>query len=249
MFDKKRQYSYKEQKKQRYRLLKFIFFFIFMYVVYNLVVTFYFSVWVLDNENMQPGLSAGDRIIFTSFGMGKPELAASAAGADPAASADQINFKRGSIVLVDIDDFKDRHISLKLLDGVVRFFTAQRLTIFSGEGQYYLKRVIGLPGDEISMNNFIFRVRPAGSLFSLTEFELAYRPYHPFIPQVSGLWDDSIPFSGNMEPFVLGPNDIFVVSDDRSNTNDSRTWGPVSPATISAKAVLRFWPVTRFEFF
>jgi signal peptidase I len=105
--------------------------------------------------------------------------------------------------------------------------------------------VIGLPGDEISMTNFVFRVKPQGSSYSLTEFELADKPYNPAIPQVSALWDESIPFSGSMDRLVLGPDECFVVSDDRGNTNDSRTWGPVSTSLITARAVFRFWPVSK----
>jgi signal peptidase I len=59
------------------------------------------------------------------------------------------------------------------------------------------------------------------------------------------LWDTSIPFSGNMDRIILGEDECFVVSDDRSNTNDSRTWGPVSADRITGKAVFRYWPFTR----
>jgi signal peptidase I len=138
---------------------------------------------------------------------------------------------------------KNRSLPLRMIDTVIRFFTAQKVSVFSGENQYYMKRIIALPGDEISMNNFVFRVKPAGSPYGLTEFELAHRPYHLAIPNIPALWDESIPFSGNMEVRTLGADECFVISDDRSNTNDSRTWGPVSPSLITARALLRFWPL------
>ena len=59
------------------------------------------------------------------------------------------------------------------------------------------------------------------------------------------LWDSSLPFSGNMDPIILGDNECFVISDDRSNTNDSRTWGPVQINNISGKALFRYWPLNR----
>lgn len=239
MFNRKKSFSYKEQKKQRHKFIKMFFVFLVLYVLYNLLITFYVSAWVLDNNTMQPGFNAGDRLIFTSFRMPVGNNL----------SQEQLPFRRGSIVLVDMDSLRDRPVMLRLLDGVVRFFTFQRVTIFSGEGQYYIKRVIGLPGDEIFMTNYVFRIMPSGSQFSLTEFELSHRPYHLIIPQVTTLWDESIPFSGSIEPFVLGANEVFVVSDDRSNTNDSRTWGPVPLSNITARALFRFWPVTRFDIF
>jgi len=240
MFDKWTQYSYAEQKKQRHRLLKFIFMFLVIYIVFNCFNVFFFSSWVVDNNTMQPGLNARDRLIFTSFTI-------------PWSKRDNNEknqlFKRGSIVLVDMGHQKDKKVLLKILDGVVRFFTLQSVSIFSSDEQYYIKRVIGLPGDEISMSNYVFKVRTQGSSYSLTEYELSDKPYHPLIPQTTELWNEQLPFSGSMDPILLGPGECFVVSDDRSNTNDSRTWGSVQVSAITARAVLRYWPLLKIEFF
>jgi len=236
MFDKSRQYSYRAQKNQRNRIFVVILVFFILYIFYNCLTAFFFSVWVVDNSTMQPGLNKGDRIIFSSFNA--PWIRS---------KNDENNsaFKRGNIVLVDMRHYRNKKLPLQIIDGFVRFFTAQRVTIFKGEGQYYIKRVIGLAGDEISMNNYGFRVKASGSSYILTEYELSNRSYLALIPQTSDQWDESIPFSGNMNPITLGPNECFVASDDRSNTNDSRTWGPISPSVISARAILRFWPLNR----
>jgi len=239
MFDKWTQYSYTAQKHQRNRIYKLIFIFLILYVAYNCLTSFFFSVWVLDNNTMQPGLSSGDRLIFTSFTL--------PSWINRNKSEDALPFKRGSIVLVDMGRDKDRNPALRAIGGLVRFFTVQRVNIFSGQGQYYIKRVIGLPGDEISMSDYVFRVKIQGSPYSLTEFELSDKPYHPAIPQMPELWDESIPFSGKMDTIILGSDECFVVSDDRGNTNDSRTWGTVSPSLITARALLRFWPVVKIE--
>jgi len=237
MFDKARQYSYRAQKSQRDRIFIVILVFFLLYILYNCLTAFFFSVWVVDNETMQPGLNKGDRIIFSSF---NPASLRSGNTEE-----NQYAFKRGNIVLVDMRHYRDKKLPLRLIDGFVRFFTAQRVTIFKGEGQYYVKRVIGLSGDEVSMNNYGFRVKAAGSTYVLTEYELSNKSYLALIPQTSDQWNDSIPFSGNMNAITLGPNECFVASDDRSNTNDSRTWGPISPSLICAKAVFRFWPLNR----
>jgi len=241
MFDKWTQYSYTAQRRQQYRLIKYIFVFVFLYILYNCFSAFFFSVWVIDNNTMQPGLNSGDRLLFTSFvppswGRNKSEQ-------------NKYLFKRGSIVLVDMGHFKEKNLPLRVIDGIVRFFSMQKSSIFSGKGQYYIKRVIALPGDEVSMSNYVFRVKATGSAYSLTEFELSDKPYHPYIPNTSELWDDSIPFSGNMGTIILGPDECFVISDDRSTTNDSRTWGTVSTSLITAKALFRFWPLAKIELF
>lgn len=242
MFERRRTYSYAEQKHQRHRLIRLILFILIMLILYNCFTQFVFSIWVVDNSSMQPGFAPGDRLLFNSFTV--PERVAELTSGSPS-----LPYKRGNIVLINTGRQKQQALPLLALDGAVRFFTAQRISILTRDGQHYIKRVIGLPGDEISMSNFIFRVRTTGSSFSLTEFELAEKPYFPDIPQIPTLWDETLPFSSSMDTVFLGPNEFFVVSDDRSNTNDSRTWGPVSPSIITARAVLRFWPLNRLELF
>jgi signal peptidase I len=235
MFNKWLKYSYAAQKDQRHRIRWVLLWVSAIFLLYALLTTLIFSVRHLKNDTMQPGLHSGDRIIFTSHAIFR--LLPDAAGAN--------RLKRGNVVLVDTAQGKKPDFFSFVLDTVIRFFTAQQLGLGNRESYFYVKRVIGLPGDEITMTNFVVRVKPAESNFSFTEFELWDRPYNVTIPQVPALWDESLPFSGNMEKIVLGEDECFVLSDDRSNTNDSRTWGPVPMDYITGKAVFRYWPVTR----
>jgi signal peptidase I len=236
MFDKWRRYSYAAQKHQRYRLLKILLCFLALYVLYNVLIAYGFSVWSVGNDTMREGLHPGDMLIFASYKL--PDLIS-----DLKSDGRDIPHKRGDIVLLDAPA-GNYSVFMKALDGIVRFFTAQQFGI-SGRNQVYIKRIIGLPGDKISMANYIFRVKSVHDSFTLTEFEMAPKPYYPVIPAVSPLWDESIPFSGSMKEVTLRPDEYFVVSDDRSNTNDSRTWGALPSDAIMAKAVFRFWPLTR----
>jgi signal peptidase I len=234
-------YSYRAQKYQRYRIFKFFFIIFIFYIIYSCFTAFFFSVWVVENNTMQPALALGDRLIFSSLML--PSFIDRRMG-----NGEFGNLKRGSIVLIDMGKNYMQKMPLRVIDGAVRFFTAQRISIFSQRRQYYLKRLIAFPGDEVSMADYVFKVKTKDNRFSLTEFELSEKPYNPAIIQVSSIWDNAIPFSGYMEPVILGQDEYFVVSDDRSNTNDSRTWGAVSLSLITARAVFRFWPLKNFEF-
>jgi signal peptidase I len=238
MFDRWRRYSYADQKNRRRGILWALLVFLALFLLYNALSSFVFSMWTLENNTMQPGLHTGDRFVCSSYVV--PSLLA---GFN--IGGGNLPFNRGSIVLVDLDRGRTRSAPMITLDGLVRFFSFQRIGLLGHTERFHLKRVVGLPGDEVSMTNFVFRVKPKGSSYSLTEFELAEKPYTPNIPQRPALWDESLPLSGNMDAIVLGEDECFVVSDDRASTSDSRTWGPVPPDQILGKALFRYWPPTR----
>jgi signal peptidase I len=235
MFNKWLKYSYAAQKTQRYRIRWVLIWIIAVFLLYLLLTTFVFSVRRLETNAMQPELHSGDRIIFVSRIIYRflPDEIGTA------------QLHRGNVVLVDTSQGKRGGIVWPILDTVIRFFTAQQIGLSGRDGNIYVKRVIGLPGDEITITNFIVRVKPAGNAYSFTEFELWDRPYSPGIPQVPALWDSSLPFSSSTETIVLGEDECFVLSDDRGNTNDSRTWGPIPVDYITGLALFRYWPLTR----
>jgi len=238
MFDKALKYSFAEQKRVRHKFLRVVSILLALYLIYNAVTAFLFSTWALFNSAMQPGLIAGDRFIVASATL--PSLFAKLKRGDSS-----VPFKRGNIVLIDTRNGETENLFLTVADFLVRFFTVQRLSVFNGEENLYMKRLVGLPGDEVSMVNFVLYVRSSGGSYTLTEFELSEKPYYPNIPQMPALWDGSLPFSGNMVPVVLGADECFVVSDDRGNTGDSRTWGPIRTKDIIGKPVFRYWPPAR----
>jgi signal peptidase I len=84
----------------------------------------------------------------------------------------------------------------------------------------FIKRVIGLPGDVVSIHDG--QVYANG--LSLTEPYLAEEPlYH-------GEWR-------------LTPSEVFVLGDNRNNSSDSQNWGPLPVDEIIGKAILVYWPL------
>ena len=85
--------------------------------------------------------------------------------------------------------------------------------------QEYIKRVIGLPGDHILIED--------GNVY-VNEIILS-EPYLIMEPQYEGEWD-------------VPENTLFVLGDNRNNSSDSHTWGTVPMSNVIGEALVVYWP-------
>jgi signal peptidase I len=83
----------------------------------------------------------------------------------------------------------------------------------------YIKRVIGLPGDQIHIAN--------GKVY--INGELLVEPYLEVPTNRGGNW-------------TVPQEAIFVMGDNRNNSSDSRSWGMVPRENIIGRAELIYWP-------
>lgn len=116
-----------------------------------------------------------------------------------------------------------------------RFNAPQRFDIIVFPYQYdknthYVKRIIGLPGEKVYIDSM-------GNIF-INDI-LLYEKYGKEIIEDPGV---------AANPITLGPDEYFVLGDNRNNSKDSRfsDVGAVKRDDIIGKAWLLIWPLNEF---
>lgn len=102
--------------------------------------------------------------------------------------------------------------------------------------KYFIKRVIGLPGETVEIKNdkvTIFnQANPKG--LTLDEFYVKKSETNLIRSDVK---------------VILGADEFYVLGDNRSVSSDSRIWGPVKTDLITGRPFLRLFPLSKINVF
>jgi signal peptidase I len=91
-----------------------------------------------------------------------------------------------------------------------------------------IKRVIGLPGDTVE-------IREGGVWVN------GSRLSEPYLRgKVTNCF-------GQCGPLTLGPDQYYVMGDNRPNSRDSRSFGPIPGSQIVGWVIVRYWPLNEIE--
>ena len=115
---------------------------------------------------------------------------------------------------------------------IYRFSEPERGDIVVFEAQtadggevHLVKRVLGLPGDEIAVRDGVLVLNG--------------------VPQRESYLNRDSADESSFGPVEVPPEHVFVMGDNRANSADSRVFGPVPEENIVGEAFLRVWPPNR----
>lgn len=102
--------------------------------------------------------------------------------------------------------------------------------------EYFIKRIIGLPGETLKMDQ--------GDIYlldkSTNEWTKITETYLPSTDQT---------FALDSNELTLGPDEFFVLGDNRAHSRDSRFFGPLNRRYLVGRVMLRGLPISRAQIF
>ena len=136
----------------------------------------------------------------------------------------------------------------ELQRGDVFVFNTEGLKDFNGNtlsGYYYIKRLVGLPGDTLKIINNVLYVKP--------ENQDSFTRIDELCPKMKKLYSGKGGYHGHLGLGLLSSGmeyqvpqgHYFAMGDNSSNSLDSRSWGSVPRENIVGRAWSIFWPFTR----
>lgn len=102
--------------------------------------------------------------------------------------------------------------------------------------QFFIKRVVGLPGEHVRIKNGRVYLAAANSEQIIPE---------DYIPSVT---KTELPLRGYGD-VVLGSDEYFLLGDNRTESLDSRVFGPVKRDFVVGRTWIRGWPFNQIKIF
>jgi signal peptidase I len=180
--------------------------FFLAFIIIVPVRVFLFQPFFVQGASMEPNFEDNQYLIVNEFGYKETKIGV--------ANKD----------LFTLNSFKD----LSREDVVVFRYPKNR-------SQFFIKRVIGLPGEKIEVKDNKVKI------FNDTNQDGLILDESQYLSSAEKTFGDLT--------LTLKENEYFVMGDNRMFSSDSRFWGPVSKADIVGKVTFRAWPLNNIKAF
>lgn len=108
--------------------------------------------------------------------------------------------------------------------------------------QYFIKRIIGLPGEKVEIDNGRVIIFNAAHPDGVTLDE-------SYLPSQNLTYPHDISVVGGQKILTLGMDQYFMLGDNRLASSDSRDWGILPRSEMVGKALIRVLPISVFRLF
>lgn len=203
---------------------------VFALVIALFIKTFIVDVYKIPTGSMIPTIEVGDFIVAAKFMYGAkvpftdvllPDVR------DP---------RRGDVIIFLAPYYDPPNILVQMFTPIVYTLTLGFVNI-DPQPKFYVKRCVGLPGDEIEVINKVVYVNGE----RLNGWWVTQHADPEVIPPGDSLMNHR-DFYG---PVVVPEGHYFMLGDNRDQSNDSRFWGFVERSEIFGMALFRYWPLSR----
>lgn len=177
-----------------------------------------FDIVMVDGHSMDTTLADGERLVLMKLGYQPKQFDVIVLDANYKTREAYIERKKQ---MEDVSWFEE----MQLRYG---YFTQKRLGIAP---KYYVKRVIGMPGDIVDINNETGEVSVNGTVLD-----------EPYIHGAKTRSGNDFSY-----PYQVEEDCVFVMGDNRGNSSDSRvrSLGTVPIEAVQGKAVFKIWPLNK----
>ena len=112
-------------------------------------------------------------------------------------------------------------------------------------GFYYIKRLVGLPGDTLQISDNILMIRPKGEkeFRPAWEFSDAFKKVYSLKGGYQGHKADGLLSLGG--ELTVPEGHYFALGDNTNFSLDGRNWGFIPRRNMVGLAVMIFWPISR----
>jgi signal peptidase I len=105
--------------------------------------------------------------------------------------------------------------------------------------QFFIKRIIGLPGEKVSVDNgritIVNEAHPEGVTLDET-----------YLPSQGLSFPHNTSVVGGKKSITLKSDEYFMMGDNRLASSDSRDWGPLNQKDVIGKVFVRVLPLSEF---
>ena len=93
---------------------------------------------------------------------------------------------------------------------------------FECSNKYFVKRIVGLPGEKVEITDGVLLI-------------------NGHFNEINKLFALPLNITNELNDWVLGKDQYFVIGDNLLNSNDSRNYGPINKIHITSKMILKIW--------